>query len=81
MNKFFTLTAKMVVRDVKVRVCELEAKFKVSNNAYKAHNIKPVDDDLLIEIAPLQIEFPAYQQINFKELTDEWNSEAKFPEF
>lgn len=71
MNKFFTLTAKMVVGDVEVRVCELEVKFKVSNNAYNAHNIKPVDDDLLIEIAPLQIEIPAYQQINLKELTDE----------
>lgn len=71
MNKHFTLTAKVVVGEIKLFIYELETTIKVSNNAYMAHNIKSVDDDLLIEIAPLQIEIPAYQQVEFKQLTDE----------
>ncbi len=68
LNKFFTLNAKVLVGEVQLSLYELETDIKVPVNAYAAQNIKNVDD-LLIRIAPLQIEIPAYEKIKFNELT------------
>ncbi len=68
LGAFFTLKAKVLVGEVQVSIYELETDIKVPINAYAAQNIKPVDD-LLIEIAPLQIEIPAYEKIKFSQLT------------
>ena len=69
MNRFFTLKAKVLVGEVQLSMYELEADIKVPVNAYTAKNIKTVDDDLLIRVAPLQIEIPAYKKIKFNKLT------------
>ena len=70
MNKFFTLHANVLVGEQNVYLYELCTEIKIANNAYAAQNIKPVDDDLLIEIAPLQIEIPAYKTISFKKIDE-----------
>lgn len=70
MNKFFTLKAIVLVDEVELSLYELEIAIKVPVNAYSAQNIKSVDDDNLIEIAPLQIEIPAYKTISFKEIDE-----------
>lgn len=68
-NNFFKLKAMALVGEGVLRTYEFETEIKVPDNAYVARNIETVDyDDLLIRIAPLQIEIPAYTEIKFNEL-------------
>lgn len=68
-NKFFKLKAMALVGEKVLRAYEIETEIKVLDDAYMARNIETVDyDDLLIRIAPLQIEIPAYTEIKFNEL-------------
>lgn len=68
-NNIFTLKAIVLVGENELMAYGLETKIKVPDDAYVARNIETVDyDDLLIKIAPLQIEIPAYTEIKFNEL-------------
>lgn len=70
-NNIFTLKAIVLVGENELMAYGLETKIKVPDDAYVARNIETVDyDDLLIRIAPLQIEIPAYTEIKFKELSE-----------
>lgn len=68
-NNFFALKAKVLVGEVQLNMYELEMEIKVPINAYTAQHINSIDD-LLIEIAPLQIEIPAYKTISFKKIDE-----------
>lgn len=70
-NNIYTLKAIVLVGENELMAYGLETEIKVPDNAYVARNIETVDyDDLLIRIAPLQIEIPAYSEIKFKELSE-----------
>lgn len=68
-NNIFTLKAIVLVGENELMAYGLETKIKVPVNAYEVKNIKDYND-LLIRIAPLRIEIPAYTEIKFKELSE-----------
>lgn len=68
-NNIFTLKAIVLVGENELMAYGLETKIKVPVNAYEVKNIEDYND-LLIRIAPLQIEIPAYTEIKFKELSE-----------
>ena len=70
MGQYFILQAKVLVGIGTVSLYELQTRIKISNNGYTAKSIQPVDDNLMIEIAPLQIEIPAYETIKFDKIED-----------
>lgn len=70
MGDFLTLKANVLVGEIQLSIYELEIDIKIPSNAYVAQNIKSCDDSLLVEIAPLQIEIPAYEKIRFIEMVD-----------
>lgn len=66
-NNIFTLKAIVLVGENELMAYGLETKIKVPVNAYEVKNIEDYND-LLIRIAPLRIEIPAYTEIKFNEL-------------